>query len=85
MVAATKGRLWGQVGGWICRDPSISAPVEVKLEGMGELWQVPFFTFSQSERGFDRIYQGTGFLVVARGEERLSFSLALRQEEVRDA
>jgi len=85
MVAATKGRSWGQVGGWICRDPSISAPVEVKLGGMGELWQVPFFTFSQSERGFDRIYQGTGFLVVAMGEERLSFSLALRQEEVRDA
>ncbi len=81
-VSAAKEKSWGRVAGWLCGDPSMSGPLEVSWKGQGELWQVPFFTLSQSERGFDRIYQGTGFLVVARGGGDLVFSLRVKGEEV---
>ncbi len=66
-LPATEARDWGPIEEWSCLDPSLPSPVVLKVEGEATLWQVPFFTVSQSEGGFDRIYQGTGFLLLLRG------------------
>ncbi len=84
-VAATGRKCWGKIGGWVCRDPSLSSPFVVTLGKEEEVWQVPFFTLSQSEQGLDEIYQGTGFLVVVEGGGGVTFSLGLKREEMSDA
>ena len=76
-VSAAERQNWGRVKGWLGGDPSMEIPVAVRLDRGGVLWQSPIFTLSQSERGFDRIYQGTGFLVFLGGGEE-AFSLGLR-------
>ena len=79
-IRATEKRIWGPVRRWCCGDPSLGTPLEVSLAGGGEVWQAPFFTLSQSEKGFDKIYQGTGFLVVLQEGESSSFKLGLEGE-----
>ena len=69
--AATSIMDWGEVESLRCTDPALSFPLVLEAERKAWLWQVPFFTLSQSETGFDRIYQGTGFmfLVECEGEQ----------------
>ena len=63
-VSAVQKRDWGETEKVRGIDPSLSSPVVLEVEGGARFLQVPFFTLSQSEGGFDRIYQGTGFMLV---------------------
>ncbi len=74
-VAATELMDWGEVKLARCVDPSLSSPVVLEVEEMVRLWQVPFFTLSQSESGFDRIYQGTGFMFLVSGGGEQTFRI----------
>jgi len=74
-MAATRIGDWGDVEGVKGIDPSLSSPVVLEVEGGARFWQVPFFTLSQSEGGFDRIYQGTGFMFIMEAQGERTFRL----------
>ncbi len=74
-IAATRVRDWGDVEVVRGVDPSLSSPVMLEVEGRVRLWQVPFFTLSQSEGGFDSIYQGTGFMFIMGAQGERAFRL----------
>ena len=56
---------------------SMDVDVTLRVKPAAELWRLPIETVSQSERGFERSYQGTALVFVWDARDNIEAELSL--------